>query len=63
MFLAINPLLESNHLSLPNDVLLVKFLLYGHETLSVQDNTAMLTATETSKKVDKGSAKERVVAI
>ena len=44
MFLPINPLLESNHLSFHNDVLLDKFLLYGHETL-VEDNTAVLTAT------------------
>ena len=45
MILAINSLLESNHLSLPNDVLLVKFLFYGHETLSVEDSIAVLTAT------------------
>ena len=43
--LVINSLLESNRLSLHNDVMLVKFLLYGHETLSVEDNRAVLTAT------------------
>ena len=44
MFHLINPILESNDLNLPNDRLLVNFLLYGHDTLSVELNTAVLTA-------------------
>ena len=46
LFLAINPpLLEANGLSLPNDNLLIQFLLYDDETFSVEENTAVLTAT------------------
>ena len=37
LFLAINPLLEANGLSLSNDNLLVKFLLYCDEIFS-EDN-------------------------
>ena len=45
LILAINPLLEANSLSLPTDNLLIKFLLYGDGAFSVEDNTAVLTAT------------------
>ena len=45
MFEVINPIVLSNNLRLPNDNLFVKFLLYGHDTLSVGDNTAVLKAT------------------
>ena len=45
MLQVINPLLESYDLRLPNDDLLVNLLLYGHETFSVDDNTAMPTAS------------------
>ena len=45
MFQVINPILLSNGLRLPNDDLFVKFLLYGHDTLSVDDNTVVLKAT------------------
>ena len=38
----INPILESNDLNLPNDRSLVDFLLYGHDTLSVELNTGVL---------------------
>lgn len=53
MFQVINPILESNGLCLPNGEVLVKLLLYGHETLSIADNTAVLTAT--LKYIDKSS--------
>ena len=42
MFQAINPIIESNGLILPSDDMFVEFLLYGHDTLSVDDNTAVL---------------------
>ena len=45
MFRVINPILESNGLHLRNDDMLVILLLYGHDTLSVVDNTAVLTAS------------------
>ena len=45
IFQVINPILQCNDLNLPNDGSLVKFLLYGHETLSAELNTAVLTAT------------------
>ena len=45
MFYVVIPILEANDLDLPNDGSLVKFLLYGHETLSAEQNTAVLTAT------------------
>ena len=50
LFLAISPLLEANGLRLPIDNLLVKFLLYGDETFSVEDNT-----TETLDYIDKST--------
>ena len=45
LFLAINPLLVENDLNLSNDTLLVEFLLYGDDTFSVEDNTAVPTVT------------------
>ena len=45
MFQVINPILQCNDLNLLNDGSLVKFLLYGHETLSAELNTAVLTVT------------------
>ena len=45
MFQTINPILESKGLILPNDDMFVKFLLYGHDNLSVDENTVVLTAT------------------
>ena len=45
MFQAINPILESKGLILPCDDMIVNFLLYGHDTLSAEDNSAVLTAT------------------
>ena len=45
LFLAINPLLQANDLSLSNDTLLVKFLLHGDDTFSAENNRAVLTAT------------------
>ena len=45
MFQVINPILQCNDLNLPNASSHVKFLLYGHETLSAELNTAVLTAT------------------
>ena len=44
MFQVINPILHCNDFNLPNDASLVNFLLYGHETLSAEVNTAVLTA-------------------
>ena len=40
----INPIMASNGLILPSDDEFVNFLLYGHKTLSADDNTAVLTA-------------------
>ena len=45
MFQVINPIFKSNDLNLPNDCSLVNFLLCGHNTLNVELNTAVLTAT------------------
>ena len=45
MFQVINSLLELNGLCLPNDDVLVKLLLYGHDSLNVADNTVVLAAT------------------
>ena len=44
LFQVINPILVSNGLHLPNDML-VKFLLYGDNTISIDDNKAVLAAT------------------
>ena len=45
MLLIINPILAWNDLHLPNDDMLVKFLLYGHESLSFHVNKAVINAT------------------
>ena len=45
MFQVINPILESNDLILHSDDQLKDLLLYGHYTLSVDENHAVLTAT------------------
>ena len=47
LFQVINPILETKHLELPKHGSLVHFLLYGHANLSVELNTAVLTATIT----------------
>ena len=41
----INPILVSNNLLLPNDKMVGKFLLYGHEVLSTDENVSVLSAT------------------
>ena len=45
MFQVLNPILLCNDLKLWNDGSLVNFLLYGHETLSAELNTTVITAT------------------
>ena len=45
MFQVINTILDSNGLHLPNDDLTVQILLYGDESLSEAENTAVLNAT------------------
>ena len=45
MFEVINPILESNGLVLHSDDQLKYFLLYGHDTLSADVNSAVVTAT------------------
>ena len=44
MFEVINPILESNHVCLTNDML-VSFLLYGNDIISIDENKSVLTAT------------------
>ena len=44
LFQEINPILISNGLHVPNNML-VKFLLYGDNSISIDDNKAVLTAT------------------
>ena len=45
MFQVINPLLESKGFRLLDDDMIVKLLLYGHDTLNETENTAVLSAT------------------
>ena len=45
MFQVINPILESNGLILHSGEQLKNLLLYGHDTLSVDNNRTVLTAT------------------
>ena len=45
MYRVINPILTSNDMILRSDDEFVLFLLYGHKTLNVDDNTAVLTAS------------------
>ena len=45
MFQVINPILEPYGLLLPRNDVLSNLLLYGHDTLNVDDNTAVLTET------------------
>ena len=45
MFQLVNIIIESKRLRLPNDELLAKFLLYGHDTLNLDENKSVLTAT------------------
>ena len=42
--LLINPILESNGLHLPNDML-AKILLYGNDIIRINENKTVLTAT------------------
>ena len=44
MFEVINPILESNQVCLTNDML-VSFLLYGNDIISIDENKSVLTAT------------------
>ena len=44
MFEVINPILESNHVCLTNDML-VPFLLYGNDIISIDENKSVLIAT------------------
>ena len=40
-----DPIIEANGLNIPNDKMLGKFHLYGHETLSYDENKSVLNAT------------------
>ena len=42
MFQEIWPVLESKRFRLPHDDLYVKFLLYGHESLNINENRTVL---------------------
>ena len=45
IFQVVNSILETSGLHLPNNTQVVKLLLYGHETLCVVDNIAVISAT------------------
>ena len=42
MLQEISPILESKKLCLPNDDLCVKFLLYGYDSLNINENRTVL---------------------
>ena len=45
MMNTINAILLSNDLTISSDILKVNLLLYGHQTLSYDENKSVLTAT------------------